>query len=81
VQEKKGYEPRCQLIEDERLNEHEHIYTDGLLKEEQVGCAVVMLSPRLSTDCDHKRQSLMPKCSQSQKLKNNSTKQIAVESL
>jgi hypothetical protein len=25
-----------QLIEDERLNEHEHIYTDGSLKEEQV---------------------------------------------
>jgi hypothetical protein len=36
-----------QLIEDERLNEHEHIYTDGLLKEEQVGCAVVMLSSTL----------------------------------
>jgi ribonuclease HI len=33
-----------QLIEDERLNEHEHIYTDGSLKEEQVGCAVVMPS-------------------------------------
>jgi hypothetical protein len=26
-----------QLIEDERLNEHEHIYTDGLLKEELIG--------------------------------------------
>jgi hypothetical protein len=33
-----------QLIEDERLNELELIYTDGSLKEEQVGCAVVMLS-------------------------------------
>jgi hypothetical protein len=32
-----------QLIEDERLNEHEHIYTDRSLKEEQVGCALVML--------------------------------------
>jgi ribonuclease HI len=30
-----------QSIEDERLNEHEHIYTDGSLKEEKVGCAVV----------------------------------------
>jgi hypothetical protein len=54
-----------QLIEDERLNEHENIYTDGSLKEEQAGCAVVMSPPRLITDCYHKRQSLMSKCSQS----------------
>jgi hypothetical protein len=36
-----------QLIEDERLNEYEHIYTDGSFKEEQVGCAVVMPSSTL----------------------------------
>jgi ribonuclease HI len=36
-----------QLIEDERLNEHEHIYTVGSLKEEQVGCVVVMPSSTL----------------------------------
>jgi hypothetical protein len=30
-----------QLIEDERLNEHENIYTDGSLKEEKVGCELV----------------------------------------
>jgi hypothetical protein len=35
------------LIKDERLNEHERIYTDGSLKEEQVGCAVVMPSYKL----------------------------------
>jgi ribonuclease HI len=34
-----------QLIEDERLNEH--IYTDGSLKEEQVGWAVVVPSSTL----------------------------------
>jgi hypothetical protein len=39
---KKGYERMQQLIKDERLNEHEHIYTDESLKEKQVGCAVVM---------------------------------------
>jgi hypothetical protein len=36
-----------QLIEDVRLNEHDHIYTYGSLKEEQVGCAVVMPSSAL----------------------------------
>jgi hypothetical protein len=36
-----------QLIKDERLNEHEHIYTDGSLMEEQVGCAVVIPSSTL----------------------------------
>jgi hypothetical protein len=36
-----------QLIEEERLNEHQHIYTDGSLKEQQVGCAVVMPSSTL----------------------------------
>jgi hypothetical protein len=46
VQEKKRYELQ-QSIEDERLNGHEHIYTDRLLKEEQVVCAVVMPSSKL----------------------------------
>jgi ribonuclease HI len=36
-----------QLIEYERLNEHEHIYTDGSLKEEQVSFALVMPSSTL----------------------------------
>jgi ribonuclease HI len=33
-----------QLNEDERLNKYEDIYTDGSLKEEQVGCVVEMPS-------------------------------------
>jgi hypothetical protein len=36
-----------QLIEYERLNEHEHIYTDGSLKEEQVSCALETPSSKL----------------------------------
>jgi hypothetical protein len=40
-----------QLIEDERLNEHEHTYTDGSLKEEQVSCAVVIPSSTLKYQC------------------------------
>jgi hypothetical protein len=36
-----------QLIEDERLNEYEDIYTDGSLKAEQVGCAVEIPSSTL----------------------------------
>jgi hypothetical protein len=36
VQEKKGYEMQ-RLIEDERLNEHEHIYTDRSLKGRKSG--------------------------------------------
>jgi hypothetical protein len=34
-----------QLIKDERLNEHDHIYTDGSLWV--IGCAVVFLSSTL----------------------------------
>jgi hypothetical protein len=37
-----------QIIEDERLNEHEHIYTDVSLKDGQVGCEVVMPSYTLN---------------------------------
>jgi hypothetical protein len=36
-----------QLIEDERLNGYEHIYTDGSLKDEQVGCAIVTTNDNL----------------------------------
>jgi hypothetical protein len=30
------------VIEDERLSDYESIYTDGSLKEEKLGCAVVL---------------------------------------
>jgi hypothetical protein len=68
-----------QLIE--RLNEHEHIYPDASLKEEKVGCAVVMPSSTLKYRLLPQTTIFNAEMFAILKAMETLTKQIAAESL